>query len=87
MMTVHPTDPAQTAGPHRDGSMSLARESKFGQAMTFVTTSAALILADVLGGLDTTGAPAWIETTFTAAVGAAVGLLTAYVTRNRRSIR
>lgn len=83
-MTVHPTDPAEIAGPRRDGSMSLARESKFGQATTFLTTGLALILWDVLGGLDTEGLPAWAEGTVTAAIGTAMGLLSAYITRNRR---
>jgi hypothetical protein len=81
------TNPAETAGPNADGSKSLARESKFGQAVTFLGTAGAMLALDLLGGLDTRDAvPTWLQGTVTAAIATAVGLLTAYVTRNRTAL-
>jgi hypothetical protein len=67
----------QTAGPNRDGSKSLAKESKVGIATTVVLTILAQGAIEWLGSLNlATGAGA-------AGVAAVIGLLTAYLKRNR----
>jgi hypothetical protein len=76
------SDP-RTAGPAGDGSKSLARESKLGHTVAIVSTAGALALVDILGGLDTSGFPVWLQATATAAVGTAIGVLTSYAARNR----
>lgn len=76
-------DPAQTAGPNHDGSKSLAKESKVGIATTLVLTSLATGAIGYLGNLDLSTLPGWLTATATTAVASVVGLLSAYVKRNR----
>lgn len=78
------TNPAQVAGPDRDGGKSLARESKYGLAMTFVLTVAATGALGWLGNLDLSTVPGWAAGAATYAVTTVAGLLTAYVTKNRK---
>jgi hypothetical protein len=71
------------AGPNQDGSNSLAKESKAGIAVQWVLTvvsSGALVW---LTDLDTSKWSGWWAGTASAAVAAAIGLLTAYKKRNR----
>jgi hypothetical protein len=81
---TQPTNPAQTAGPNRDGSKSLASESKAGLAVTLVLTSLALGAIGLVPDLVLSTRPGWAGATATAAVSTVVGLLTAYVKKNRR---
>lgn len=85
-MSDYSTGSPETSGPKGDGSGSLARESKLGQAVNFVTTAAALGLAGWLANLKLDTVPGWALGVVTAAVGTAVGLLTAYATKNRTGI-
>lgn len=73
----------ETAGPNRDGSKSLAKESKVGIAVSFLLTGVATGAIGYLGDLDLSTLPGWVTSTATAAVAAVVGLLTAYVKKNR----
>lgn len=73
-----------TAGPNNDGSQSLARESKIGQFINGAVVAVALYLADAVGDFDFTPLPDQVEPIAVAAAGVAVGLLTAYVTKNRK---
>lgn len=77
----------ETAGPNRDGSKSLARESKYGLAVTFVLTVVATGALGWLADLDLSTVPGWAAGAATYAVTTVVGLLTAYVTKNRKPIR
>lgn len=77
------TNPAVVAGPNGDGSKSLAKESRFGIVTALVLTSLAQGAIGYLGELDLSTLPGWAVGTATAAVAAGVGLLTAYVKRNR----
>jgi hypothetical protein len=77
------TNPATTAGPNRDGSKSLAPESKVGIATTLVLTSLATGAIGYLGDLDLSTLPGWLTATATTAVASVIGLLGAYVKRNR----
>lgn len=77
------SNPASTAGPNRDGSKSLAAESKVGIAVTLVLTALAQGAIGYLGDLDLSTLPGWSVATVTAAAASVVGLLTAYVKRNR----
>jgi hypothetical protein len=77
------SNPAETAGPNRDGSKSLASESKVGVLVTFALTGLATGAIGYLGNLDLSTLPGWATSTATAAVSAGVGLLSAYVKRNR----
>lgn len=81
---TQPLNPAQTAGPNRDGSKSLASESKAGLAVTLVLTSLAQGAIGFLGDLDLSTLPGWGVATATTAVATLGGLLTAYVKKNRR---
>jgi hypothetical protein len=76
-------NPATTAGPNRDGSKSLAPESKVGVVTTLVLTSLATGAIGYLGDLDLSTLPGWAVATATTAVASVVGLLSAYVKRNR----
>lgn len=78
------SDPAETNGPRGDGSQSLARESKFGQAATVLVSAVVLALADAAGRLDVSPLPDWLEQAAVVAIGAVVGLMTAWATKNRR---
>lgn len=71
------------AGPAGDGSKSLAKESKAGIAVQFALTVLATGLLGWLANLDTSHWTGWWAATAVAGVSAAVGLLTAYLKRNR----
>ena len=71
------------AGPAGDGSKSLAKESKTGIAVTFLLTVGATGLLGWLTNLDTSHWSGWWAATAVAGVSAAVGLLSAYLKRNR----
>ncbi len=77
------TNPANTAGPNRDGSRSLAKESKVGVLVSFALTGLATGAIGYLGNLDVSTLPGWATSTVTAAVASAIGLLSAYVKKNR----
>lgn len=81
-MTTYGTEPT-TAGPARDGSRSLARESRYGQAVTAILSILALGAAGWLGNLDLSTVPGWAVGAATVAVSTAVGTLTAWATKNR----
>ncbi len=70
-------------GPAGDGSYSLAKESKAGIAVQFLLTVGATGLLAWLTNLDTSHWSGWWAATAVAGVSAAVGLLTAYLKRNR----
>lgn len=80
-------NPAETAGPNNDGSSSLAKESKAGALVQFALTALATGAIGWLGNLDLSTLPGWATATATAAAAAAVGLLTSYVTKNRKTVR
>lgn len=73
----------ENAGPSGDGRRSLAKESKTGIAVTLVLTALAQGAIGFLGDLDLSTLPGWAIGTATAAAAAVVGLLTAYVKKNR----
>lgn len=73
----------ETAGPNGDGSQTLARESKWGQGVAFVLSTLALGAAGYIGSLDLGSLPGWAVATATVAVAQAVGLLTAWATKNK----
>lgn len=73
----------EVAGPNRDGSKSLAKESKVGIVTTLVLTALAQGAIGYLGDLDLSTLPGWAVGTATAAVASLVGLLTAYQKKNR----
>lgn len=77
------TNPALVAGESRDGSKSLAKESKVGIFVTLALTALAQGAIGYLGDLDLSTLPGWAVGTATAAAAAVVGLLTAYVKKNR----
>lgn len=85
-MTEQNLDPAATAGPNRDGSGSLARESKFGGLVQFVVTAAVTGGLSWLAGLDTSHWSGYLGFIGTSLVGLATGLGTAFLTRNRKTI-
>ena len=74
---------AQYAGPHQDGSRSLAKESKVGLAVSLLSTIVATGALKWLTDLDTSQWSGWWATSAVAAVGTAVGLISAYLKRNR----
>lgn len=71
------------AGPSGDGSRSLAKESKAGLVVSFLLTTLATGALGWLTNLDTSTWSGWWASAAVAAVGTAVGLLTAYLKRNR----
>ena len=73
----------RTAGPNTDGSKSLAKESKAGIAVTFLLTVGATGLLGWLTNLDTSHWTGWWAATAVAGVSAGIGLLTAYLKKNR----
>lgn len=77
------TNPADTAGPTRDGANALAKESKVGLLVAFVLTAAVNGAIDALTNLDTSGWTGWWSTLASAGVATALGLLVAYKKRNR----
>jgi hypothetical protein len=72
-----------TAGPNNDGSRSLAKESKAGIAVQFLLTIGATGALGYLADLDTSHWSGWWAATAVAGVSAGIGLLTAYLKRNR----
>jgi hypothetical protein len=77
------TNPATTAGPNADGSKSLAKESKAGVITTGVVFFVLQTLAQGLSGLDTSDWSGWWVPVVTGGIASAVGLITAYLKRNR----
>lgn len=75
-----------TAGPNGDGSKSLARESKLGLGVTFVTTVAATAALGYLADLDLSTVPGWAAGAAVYATTYVAGLLTAYVAKNRKPV-
>jgi hypothetical protein len=73
-----------TAGPNNDGSQSLARESKIGQVINGLVVTVALYGADAIGDFDFTPLPDALEPIAVAAAGVAIGLLSAWATKNRK---
>lgn len=71
------------AGQAGDGSKSLAKESKAGIAVQFAVTVGATGLLAWLDNLDTSHWSGWWAATAVAGVGAAGGLLAAYLKKNR----
>ncbi len=71
------------AGPNNDGSHSLAKESKAGAAVQWLTTVGASGLLVWLADLDVSKWEGWWAGTAVAAVGGITGLLTAYLKKNR----
>lgn len=71
------------SGPAGDGSKSLAKESKAGIAVQFLLTIGATGALGWLTNLDTSTWNGWWAATAVSGVGAAIGLLTAYLKRNR----
>ena len=79
------TSSATTAGSNGDGSKSLASESKAGLALGFIVTTVLQVAAQGLGSLDTTKWQGWWVPVTTAGIGTVVGLITAYLKRNRKA--
>lgn len=71
------------AGENNDGSKSLAKESKTGIAVTFALTVAANGVLVWLTNLDTSQWSGWWAATAVSAVAAGIGLLSAWLKRNR----
>jgi len=82
-MTSYPTNPAETAGPARDGAKSLAKESKVGALVQFVITSGVTGALAWLADLDTSHWSGYLGMVGVSAVGLATGLGSAYLKRNR----
>lgn len=76
-------NPATTAGPNRDGSKSLASESKAGTLVQFVITTGVTGGLAWLAGLDTSHWTGYLGMVGVSAVGLGIGLATAYLKRNR----
>ena len=76
-------DPARTAGPAGDGSRSLAKESKAGLAVSLLVTIVATGALKWLTDLDTSQWSGWWASSAVMAVGTGIGLLTAWLKRNR----
>jgi hypothetical protein len=77
------TNPAESAGPNRDGSKSLASESKVGIVVTFVLSTLGVGILGWLTNLDTSTWTGWWGAAATGAVASAIGLVSAYLKRNR----
>jgi len=77
------TNPATTAGPNADGSKSLAKESKVGLVISFLVTTLATGALGWLTNLDTSRWTGWWSTVAVAAVATVIGLISAYLKRNR----
>lgn len=75
-------NPAETAGPKRDGSNSLAKESKVGLLVQFVLSVAATGALGWLADLDLSTVPGWLAGAAALAVTTVIGYLTAYVKSN-----
>lgn len=77
------SNPALGAGPARDGSKSLAKESKAGLAVSFILAIAATAILGALNTLDVTTLPGWAQAAGVLAISHVSGLLTAYLKANR----
>lgn len=73
----------RTSGPNNDGSKSLAPESKAGVITGGVLFFVLQTIAQGLSGLDTSNWSGWWVPLVTGAIASAVGLITAYLKRNR----
>ncbi len=82
-MTMHTSDPAKSAGPNGDGSNSLAKESRWGLAITFLLFAAAQGLVDALSSVDLNGQSGWWVSLANAGIATAIGTLTAWLKKNR----
>lgn len=71
------------AGPNGDGSLSLAKESKAGLTVGFIVTALLQVLAQGLASLDTSSWQGWWVPLVTAGIGTVIGLITAYLKKNR----
>jgi len=72
-----------TSGPSGDGSKSLAPESKAGVITGGVFFFILQTLAQGLTSVDTSRWSGWWVPLVTGAISAAIGLITAYLKRNR----
>jgi hypothetical protein len=77
------TNPALTAGPASDGSKSLAKESKVGLLVAFLIATVGNGVLDWLTNLDTSAWSGWWANLAVVAVATVIGLLSAYLKRNR----
>jgi hypothetical protein len=77
------TNPAETAGPGRDGAKALASESKVGNTVQFLVTAVATGLAGALANLNTSNWSGYLGMVGISAVGLATGLLSSYLKKNR----
>ncbi len=75
----------EIAGPNRDGSKSLARESKLGNLANGVVAAGLLYVVDWLGQLDLTPLPDVLEPVGVGAIATVVGLVTSYLAKNRKT--
>ena len=82
-MTDYPTNPAATAGPSSDGSKSLAKESRWGLAVTFLLFAGAQGLVDALSNVDLNGQTGWWVSLANLGIATAIGTLTAWLKKNR----
>lgn len=76
-------NPAETNGPNRDGSQSLAKESKVGLTVGFITYAVVDGLVDALNAIDLSGQSGWWVRLAIAGIGTAVGLGSAWLKKNR----
>ncbi len=72
-----------TSGPTGDGSKSLAPESKAGLTVSAILFVALQVVAQGLGSLDTSAWSGWWVPIVTAGISTTVGLITAYLKKNR----
>lgn len=77
------TNPAETAGANRDGSKSLAKESKVGAAVQWAVTILGTGALGWLANLDTSHWSGWWASVGVAGVGTVAGLITSYLKKNR----
>lgn len=70
-------------GPNGDGSHSLAKESKAGLAVTFVLFALGQGLLDALTKIDLNGQTGWWVSLANAGVATAIGVITAWLKKNR----
>lgn len=73
----------RNSGPNGDGSRSLAPESKAGVITGSVVFFVLQTVAQGLSGIDTSGWSGWWVPLVTAGISTVVGLITAYLKRNR----
>jgi len=76
-------NPAKSAGPNGDGARSLAKESRTGIAVQWLLTVLATGALGWLTNLDTSTWTGWWAGTAVAAAAAGIGLLSAWLKKNR----